>query len=101
MSDSWYLDEATIVRIRGGRRYLWRAVDQENNVIDILMQKLKDKQAAKHFFRKMLKHQSCSPNRIVTDRLRSYGAAKREVMPSVVHCQDRYAENRAEASQRS
>ena len=50
------MDEVVIVTVRGERRYLWRAVDQDNNVIDILVQKRKDKQAAKRFFRKMLKH---------------------------------------------
>jgi len=78
--------------------YLWRAVDQDGNLIDVLVQKRKDKRAAKRFFRKMLKHQGATPTRIATDKLRSYGAAKREVMPSVIHCQDRYANNRAEVS---
>ena len=58
----------------------------------------KDKKAAKRFFRKILKHQGETPNRIITDKLRSYAAAKREMMPSVVHCQDRYANHRAEVS---
>ena len=77
---------------------LWRAVDQDGDLIDVLVQKRKDKRAAKRFFRKMLKHQGATPNRITTDKLRSYAAAKREVMPSVVHCQERYANNRAEVS---
>ena len=80
------------------RCFSWRAVDQDNNVIDILVQKRRDKRAAKRFFRKMLKHQGQSPRRMVTDKLKSYSAAGKEVMPSVVHCQDRYANNRAEAS---
>ena len=83
------------------RRYLWRAVDQDDNVIDILVQKRKDKQAAKRFFRKMLKHQGRSPRVMVTDNLKSYGAARRGVMPSTVHCRDRDANNRAEASHRN
>ena len=78
--------------------YLWRAVDQDGDLIDVLAQQRTDKRAAKRFFRKMLKHQGVTPNRITTDKLRSYGAAKRDVMPSVVHCQDRYANNRAEVS---
>ena len=78
--------------------YLWRAVNQDGDLIDVLVQKRKDKKAAKCFIRKMLKHQGETPNRITTDKLRSYGAAKREVMPSVIHCQDRYANNRAEVS---
>jgi putative transposase len=98
LGDTWLLDEVNIVTIQGGRHYLWRAIDQDSNVIDILVQKRKDKRVAKRFFRKILKRQGQSPRRMVTDKLRSYGAAKREVMPSVVHCRDRYANNRAEAS---
>lgn len=98
LGDTWFMDEATIVTVMGERRYLWRCVDQDDNVVDILIQKCKDKSAAKRFFRKMMTHQGQSPRRMVTDKLRSYGAARKEVMPSVVHCQDRYANNRAEAS---
>ncbi|MCI0591779.1 MAG: DDE-type integrase/transposase/recombinase [Gammaproteobacteria bacterium] len=65
-----------------------------------MVQKRKDKQAAKCFFRKMLKHQGRSPRMMVTDKLKSYGAGRREVMPSTMHCRDRYANNRAEASHR-
>ena len=97
LGDTWFMDE-TFVTINSVRHYLWRAVDQDNNVIDILVQKRRDKGAAKRFFRKMLKRQGQSPRRMVTDKLKSYGAARKEVMPSVVHCQDRYANNRAEAS---
>jgi len=78
--------------------YLWRAVDQDGDQIDVLVQKRKDKKAATRFFRKVLKHQGETPNSITTDKLRSYAAAKREVMPSVVHCQDPYANNKAEVS---
>ncbi len=98
LGDHWYLDEVVLVTLNGERLYLWRAVDQDSQVIDILVQKRKDKKAANRFFRKMLKHQGRSPNRMTTDKLGSYGAAKKEVMPSVIHCQDRYANNRAEAS---
>ena len=97
--DSWYLDETSTVTIQGTGMYLWRAVDQDGDLIDVLVQKRKDKKAATRFFRKMLKHQGETPNRITTDKLRSYGAAKREVIPSVPHCQDRYANHRAEAHQ--
>ena len=96
--DHWYLDEISTVTIHGTRMYLWRAVDQDGDLIDVLVQKRKDKKAAKRFFRKMLKHQGEIPKRIITDKLRSYSAAKREVMRSVSHCQDRYANNRAEVS---
>jgi len=78
--------------------YFWRAVDQDGELINILVQKPKDKRAAKRFFGKMLKHQDVTPARMITDKLRSCGAAKREVMPLVIHCQARYANNRAEVS---
>ena len=74
------------------------ALPYRSDLIDVLMQRRKDKKAAKHFFRKMLKHQGAAPNRITTDKLHSYGAAKGEVMPSVVHCQNRYANPWAEVS---
>jgi len=100
LGDTWFMDEAMITTVQGERRYRWRAVDQDDNVIDILVQKRKDKQAAKRFFRRMLKHQGRSPRLMVADKLKSYRAAKNEVMPSTMHCQDRYANNRAEASHR-
>jgi len=98
LGDTWFLDEVTITTIQGERCYVWRAVDQDHNVIDILVQRHKDKRAALRFFRKMLKRQGMVPRRMVTDKLRSYTAAKRELLPSVVHCRDRYTNNRAEAS---
>ena len=91
------MDEV-FVTINGVRHYLWRAVDQDGDAIDILVQKRRDKRAAKQFFRKLMKGQGYSPRRMVTDKLKSYGAARKVVMPSVTHCQDRYAKNRAEAS---
>ena len=87
-----------VVTIRGQRYYLWRAVDRDGDVIDILMQRRKDKRAATRFFRKMLKDQGETPRRMTTDRLPSCGAARRKVMPSVIHCNDRYANNRCEGS---
>lgn len=95
--DRWFLDEVT-VSIRGHCRYLWRAVDQDGDVLDILVQTRKDTRAAKRFFRKLLRGQGQTPIEMTTDKLRSYGAAKREIMPSVSHCQDRYANTRAELS---
>jgi len=97
LGDTWFMDEV-FVTINGVRHYLWCAVDQDNNEIDILVQKRRDKRAANRFFCKLLQGQGCSPRRIVTDKLRIYGAARKEVMPSVLHCQDRDANNRAEAS---
>ena len=97
MGDTWYLDEL-FVMIQGRQQYLWRAVDEDGDVIDILVQSRRNRHAAVRFFRKLLKSQGCVPRRLITDKLRSYPAARRTVMPSVVHCTDRYANNRAEVS---
>jgi putative transposase len=96
--DKWHLDEV-FLNINGVRHYLWRAVDQNGVVIDILVQPRRDRLAAIRFFRKLLRatgHRH--PRVIVTDKLRSYGAAKRVVMPGVAHRQHRYLNNRAENS---
>ena len=84
--------------INGRRQYLWRAVDQDGNVLDILVQPRRDAKAAKRFFRKLLTKQCRVPRVLVTDKLRSYQAAHRAVMPSVEHRQSRYLNNRAENS---
>ena len=97
MGDTWYLDEL-FVTIRGRRQYLWRAVDQDGDVIDILVQSRRDRHAAARFFRKLLKRQGRGPLRLVTDKLRSYSAAHRIVMPSVMHSTRQYENNRAEVS---
>ena len=80
--DTWHLDEL-FIRIRGERYYLWRAVDQDGQVLDILVQKRRNTGAAKRFFRKLLKGLQYVPNRLVTDKLRSYRAAHRTTLPSV------------------
>ena len=95
--DNWHLDEV-FIRIRGKIHYLWRAVDQDGNVLDILVQSRRNAKAAKRFFRKLLKGLRYTPRVLVTDKLKSYGAAKREVMPGVEHRQSRYVNNRAEVS---
>src|SRR6185437_7120226 len=95
--DKWHLDEVFLT-IRGERHYLWRAVDQDGNVLDILVQSRRNKKAAKRFFRKLLKKQHDVPRVIVTDQLKSYRAAKREILPGVEHRQHRYLNNRAENS---
>ena len=95
--DTWFLDEVFIT-INGERHYLWRAVDQDGDVLDILVQKHRDKRAAKRFFRKLLKGLRNAPRRIVTDKLRSYGAARKEVLPDVIHDNDKWQNNRAENS---
>ena len=98
LGDTWYLDEVYIVTVRGERRYLWRAVDQDGDVLDILVQKRKDKRAAERFFKKLMKGQGRSAREIVTDKLPSYGAARKAIMSTSMHCCDRYANNRAEVS---
>jgi len=76
LGDTWHLDEV-FVTIGGRRQYLWRAVDQEGAVLDILVQSRRDAGAAARFFRKLLKGQGSEPARLVTDKLRSYGTARR------------------------
>src|SRR5258706_12463784 len=78
--DKWHLDEVFLT-IRGEKHYLWRAVDQDGNVLDILVQSRRNKKAAKRFFRKLLKGLQYVPRVIITDKLKSYGAAKREILP--------------------
>ena len=95
--DKWHLDEV-FLRINGKRHYLWRAVDQEGNVLDILVQSRRNKSAAKKFFRKLVRGCGYVPRVLITDKLGSYGAAKREVLPGVEHRQSRYRNNRAENS---
>ena len=95
--DKWHLDEVFLT-INGKRHYLWRAVDQDDHVLDILVQSRRNKQAAKKFFRKLLKGLQYVPRVIITDKLKSYGAAKREILPGVEHRQRRYLNNRAENS---
>jgi len=97
MGDTWHLDEV-FVKIQGRQQYLWRAVDEDGDVHDILVQSRRNQRAAIRFFRKLLKGRGCVPRRLITDKLRSYPAACRTVMPSVVHRTDRYANNRAEVS---
>jgi putative transposase len=95
--DKWHLDEVFLT-IHGERQYLWRAVDQDGYVLDILVQRRRDKHAAKKFFRKLLKGLRYVPRVIITDKLRSYGAAKQEILPSIEHRQHRYLNNRVENS---
>ena len=97
VGDTWHLDEL-FVTIRGRRQYLWRAVDQDGEVIDILLQPRRDRHAAARFFRKLLKRSGRVPHRLVTDRLGSYRAAHGVIMPSVAHDTTRYANSRAEVS---
>ena len=95
--DTWHLDEI-FLKINGKQVYLWRAVDQEGEVLDILVQKRRNAKAAKRFFRTLLKGQRYVPRVIVTDQLASYGAAHAEVMPHIPHLRARRLNNRAENS---
>jgi putative transposase len=97
--EKWHLDEV-LIGIRGELHYLWRAVDQNGNVLDILVQSRRNAGAAKRFFKRLLKGLQYEPRVLITDKLRSYGVAKRELMPDVEHRQSRYLNNRAENSHR-
>ncbi len=95
--DKWHLDEV-FVQINGQQHYLWRAVDQDGQVLDILVQARRDKRAAVRFLRKLLKGLAYVPRVVVTDKLASYGAALREVLPNVEHRRHKGLNNRAENS---
>jgi putative transposase len=97
--DKWHLDEVFLT-INGERHDLSRAVDQDDHVLDILVQSRRSKKAAKRFFRKLLKGLRYVPRVIITDQLKSYGAAKREILAGVEHRQSRYLNNRCENSHR-
>jgi len=95
--DTFFIDEV-FVKINGKQHYLWRAVDQDGEVVDVFLQVRRNGIAAKRFFKRLLKSHHGEPRKIVTDKLRSYGVAHREVMPEAVHITDQYANNRAEQS---
>src|SRR5688572_4664478 len=95
--DKWHLDEV-FLKINGKTSYLWRAVDQDGNVLDILVQSRRNKAAAKKFFRKVLKGCEYVPRVLITDKLGSYEAAHKDVMPSVEHRKHKRLNNRAENS---
>jgi putative transposase len=97
--DKWHMDEV-FIRIQGVQHYLRRAVDQDDVVLDILVQARRDANAAKRFFKRLLKGLQYVPRVIVTDKLRSYGVAQRRLLPGVEHRQSRYLNNRAENSHR-
>jgi putative transposase len=95
--DKSYLDEV-VITITGTKHWLWRAGDQEGFVLDVLVQSRRDKKAAKRLLRKLLKKQGRAPRVLITDKLRSYAAAKREIMPGVERRQRKGLNNRAENS---
>ena len=95
--DVWHLDEV-VISIAGKKHWLWRAVDQNGFVLDEIVQNRRDTKAAKRLLIRLLKKAGMPPKRIITDKLRSYGAAKREVMPAVEHRSHKGLNNRAENS---
>jgi putative transposase len=95
--DTFFLDEV-FIKINGNQHYLWRAVDQDGEVIDIFLQKRRDGMAAKRFFKRLLRRNKGEPRKIVTDKLRSYGVAHRELIPDSIHDTSQYANNRSELS---
>jgi putative transposase len=98
--DTFYIDEV-FVKINGKQHYLWRAVDQDGEVIDVYLQAKRDGATAKRFFKRLLRSHGSEPRKIVTDKLRSYPVAHREVIPEAIHVTDQYANNRAEQSHES
>jgi putative transposase len=95
--NKWHLDEV-VISIAGQKHWLWRAVDQHGIVLDILVQSRRNSKAAKRLLRKLLKKQGITPRVMITDKLASYGAAKREIMPGTEHRKHRGLNNRAENS---
>jgi len=98
--DTFFIDEV-FVKIQGQQQYLWRvwrAVDQDGEVVDVFLQARRDGKAAKRFFKRLLKNHHDEPRKIVTDKLRSYGVAHRELIPDTIHDTTQYANNRAEVS---
>jgi putative transposase len=95
--DTFYIDKV-FVKIHGQQRYLWRAVDQDGEVIDVFLQARRDGATAKRFFKRLLRNHGNEPRKIVTDKLKSYGVAHRELIPESIHDSSQYANNRAELS---
>ena len=95
--DTFYIDEV-FVKIGGEQHYLWRAVDQDGEVVDVFLQARRDGAAAKRFFIRLIRSHGGEPRKIVTDKLRSYGVAHREIVPEAIHDTSQYANNRAELS---
>ena len=95
--DTFYIDEV-FIKINGKQHYLWRAVDQDGEVVDVYLQAKRDGAAAKRFFKRLLRNNGSEPRKIVTDKLRSYGVAHRELIPETIHSTRQYENNRAEQS---
>ncbi|HIL96214.1 MAG TPA: IS6 family transposase [Pseudomonadales bacterium] len=95
--DTFYIDEV-FVKVRGKQHYLWRAVDQDGEVVDVFLQTQRNGRTAKRFFKRLLRSHGGELRKIVTDKLRSYGVAHRELIPETIHSTKRYENNRAEQS---
>jgi putative transposase len=95
--DIWHLDEV-VVTIAGQKHWLWRAVDQDGYVLDEVVQTRRDTKAAERLLRRLLRKQGCPPRRMITDKLGSYAAARRQIMPDVEHRSHKGLNNRAENS---
>ncbi len=95
--DTFYIDEV-FIKINGKQHYLWRAVDQDGEVVDVYLQKKRDGAAAKRLFRRLLRNHGGEPRKIVTDELRSYGVAHRELISETIHSTKQYENDRAEQS---
>ena len=95
--DTFYIDEV-FVKINGRQHYLWRAMDQDGDVVDVFLQARRDGVAAKRFFKRLLRSHDKEPRKIVTDKLRSYGVAHRDLIPGTIHSTQQYENNRVEQS---
>jgi putative transposase len=95
--DTFFIDEV-FIKINGKQQYLWRAVDQDGDVVDILLQERRNSAASKRFLKRLVQSNHGEPRKIVTDKLGSYRVAHRELMPDVMHDTSQYANNRAELS---
>ena len=93
-----YSPECRTIQINGKQHYLWRAVNQDGEVVDFYLQTKRDGAAAKRFFKRLLRNYGGEPRKIVTDKLRSYGVAHRELIPEAIHSTKQYENNRAEQS---
>jgi putative transposase len=100
--DRFFIDEVFAGvpehKINGKQHYLWRAVDQDGEVVDVYLQAKRDGAAEKRFLKRLLRSHGTEPRKIVTDKLRRYGVAHRELMSDVSHDNSQYANNRAEQS---
>lgn len=95
--DTFFIDEV-FVKIDRIQHDLWRVVDQDGDIVDVFLQTRRNAKAAKRFFSRLLKSHKAKPRKIVTDKLRSYNVAHREMIPDVAHDSSQYANNRAELS---